>query len=99
MKLNEAAWFGILFAAFIENNFMAEERFEIRLDGVPYVVTASPFEFNTETKYRIQYNGNEHIFTWDSSIGRLAPIDDDAADIPDVLEEEIARRLQSSRRI
>lgn len=78
---------------------MAEERFEIRLDGVPYSVTASPFEFNTETRYRVQYNSNEHIFTWDSSLGRLAPIDDDAADIPDVLEEEIARRLQSSRRI
>jgi hypothetical protein len=78
---------------------MAEERFEIRLDGVPYVVTASPFEFNAETRYRVQYNGNEHIFTWDSSLGRLAPIDDDASDIPDVLESEIARRLQSSRRI
>jgi hypothetical protein len=29
----------------------------------------------------------------------LAPIDDDASDIPDALEEEIARKLQSSRRI
>jgi hypothetical protein len=80
-------------------NFMAEERFEISLDGVPYVVSASPFQFNTETRYRVRYNGNEHIFTWDSQIGRLAPIDDDASDIPDVLEAEIARRLQSSRRI
>ena len=78
---------------------MAEERFEIRIDGVPFVVTAAPFEFNTETRYRVNYNGNEHIFTWDSRIGRLAPIDDDSADIPDVLEEEISRRLQSSRRI
>lgn len=78
---------------------MAEERFEIRIDGVPYAVTASPFEFNTGTRYRVNYNGNEHIFTWDSSLGRLAPIDDDASDIPDVLEEEIARKLQSSRRI
>lgn len=78
---------------------MAEERFEINIDGVPYVITASPFEFNTETRYRVKYNGNEHIFTWDSGIGRLAPIDDDASVIPNVLEEEIARRLQSSRRI
>lgn len=78
---------------------MAEERFEFRLDGVPYIIKATPFEFNTETRYRVQFNGNEHIFTWDSRIGRLAPIDDDAADIPDVVEEEIARRLQSSRRI
>lgn len=78
---------------------MAEERFEITIDGVPYVVTASPFQFNTETRYRVSYNGNEHIFTWDSEIGRLAPIDDDASDIPIVLEEEIAKRLEFSRRI
>ena len=49
---------------------MAEERFEIRIDGVPYVVTASPFVFNTETRYSVKLNGNEHIFTWDSRIGR-----------------------------
>ena len=78
---------------------MTKERYEIRVDGVPYVVTAAPFVFNAETRYRVNYNGNEHIFTWDSRIGRLAPIDDDASDIPDALEEEIARRLQSSRRI
>lgn len=78
---------------------MAEERFEIRVDGVPYVVAASPFQFNTETRYNVKLNGNEHIFTWDSRIGRLAPIDDDASDIPDGVEEEIARRLQSSRKI
>ena len=78
---------------------MAEERFEILLDGVPYAVTASPFSFNTETRYKVQYNGNEHIFTWDSRLGRLAPIDDDAATIPDNLEEAIAQRLQSSNRI
>jgi len=78
---------------------MTEERFEIMLDGVPYAVTARPFEFNTETRYSVTYDGNEHIFTWDSSLGRLAPIDDDASNIPDNLEEEIARRLQSSGRI
>lgn len=78
---------------------MADQRFEIVLDGVPYVVSAAPFEFNTETRYRVKYNGNEHIFTWDSRLGRLAPIDDDAATIPDNLEEAIAERLQFSRKI
>jgi hypothetical protein len=78
---------------------MADERFEILLDGVPYAVSASPFQFNSETRYRVQYNGNEHIFTWDSSLRRLAPIDDDAGTIPDNLEEAIARRLESSSRI
>lgn len=78
---------------------MAEQRFELLVDGVPYAVTASPFEYNTETRYKVNYNGTEHIFTWDSSLGRLAPIDDDAADIPDNLESAIADRLQNSRRI
>lgn len=78
---------------------MAEQRFEMLLDGVPYAVTAEPFEFNTETRYRVKYDGNEHIFTWDSSMGRLAPINDDASAIPDNLEEAIANRLQNSRKI
>ncbi|HEU0111301.1 MAG TPA: hypothetical protein VFQ73_10515 [Flavisolibacter sp.] len=78
---------------------MADQRFEVVLDGVPYSVTAEPFEFNTETRYKVMYDGNEHIFTWDSSLGRLAPIDDDAGLIPDSLEDAIARKLQSSRRI
>lgn len=78
---------------------MADERFELLIDGVPYSVTASPFEYNTETRYRVTYNGTEHIFTWDSTIGRLAPIDDDASDIPDNLEQAIAQQLQSSRRV
>jgi len=73
---------------------MTEQRFELLVDGVPYAVTAAPFEFNAETRYKVSYNGLDHIFTWDSSLGRLAPIDDDAADIPDNLESAIASRLQ-----
>jgi hypothetical protein len=78
---------------------MAEQRFELLVDGVPYSVTATPFEFNTETRYKVRYNGNEHIFTWDSSIGRLAPIDEDSSEIPGSLEEAISERLQFSRKI
>jgi len=78
---------------------MTEQRFELLIDGVPYTVSAAPFTFNTETRYRVKYNGNEHIFTWDSSLGRLTPIDDDAGAIPANLEEEIARRLQYSTKI
>jgi hypothetical protein len=77
---------------------MAEQRFELLVDGVPYSVTASPFEFNAETRYKVQYNGNEHIFTWDSQLGRMAPIDDDSSEIPDNVESEIARRLQAPGR-
>ncbi len=77
---------------------MAGQRFEFSVDGVPFAITATPFEFNAETRYKVGYNGNEYIFSWDPSIGRLAPIDADAADIPDTVEEVIARRLQASGR-
>ena len=87
------------FCSLIKNQIMADQRFEIVLDGVPYSVTASPFEYNTETRYKVRYNGNEHIFTWDSSLGRLVAIDDDAGIIPDSLEEAIAGKLQFSKKI
>lgn len=77
---------------------MQESSFEILVDGVPYMVKATPFEFNTETRFKVSYNnGDEHIFTWDSRIGRLAPIDDDASTIPDNLEEAIVERLQAGK--
>ena len=78
---------------------MADERFELALDGVPYSFTATPFTYNTETRYKVMYNGQEHIFTWDSGLGRLAPINDEAATLPTGLEEAIAERLQYSREI
>ncbi|MBA2746604.1 MAG: hypothetical protein H0U44_10295 [Flavisolibacter sp.] len=71
------------------------ERFELLVDGVPYSVEASSFEFNAETRYKVNVGDNEHIFSWDPSLGRLASIDDDSIEIPDSVEEEIARRLQS----
>jgi hypothetical protein len=77
---------------------MQEHSFELLVDKVPYRVKVVPFEFNTETRFKVQYNGgDEHIFTWDSSLGRLAAIDDDAGIIPDDLESAIAQRLQSGK--
>ena len=77
---------------------MAEQNFNLVLSGVPYTVKVSPYAFNEETRYLVSYNGgDEHVFTFDSSIGRLAAIDDDAATIPDDLEVAIAERLQSGR--
>lgn len=77
---------------------MQERSFELLVDRTPYEVKVVPFEFNTETRFRVRYNGgDEHIFTWDSSLGRLAPIDDDASTMPDDLEEAIAQRLQSGK--
>ena len=75
---------------------MQEQSFELLVDGVPYEVKATPFEFNSETRFSVTYNGGgEHIFTWDSSLGRLTAIDAEAIEIPDDLEVAIARKLQS----
>ena len=77
---------------------MREQNFEILVGGVPYFVNAVPFDFNTETRYRVRFNqSDEHIFTWDSSLGRMTAIDDDAGTIPDDVERAIATRLQSAR--
>ena len=77
---------------------MQEQSFELLLSGVPYFVKAEPFAFNGETRFRVSYNNSdEHIFTWDSSLGRLAAIDDDAGTIPDDLETAIAGKLQAGK--
>ena len=77
---------------------MQQQNFELVLGGVPYIVQATPFEFNTETRFMVRYNGgDEHVFTWDSSLGRLAAIDDDSIDIPDDLEVAIAQKLQAGK--
>lgn len=77
---------------------MADQSFELVVDGVPYMIKATPFDYNTERRYLVKYNGgDEHVFTWDSSLGRMTAIDDDAGIIPDDLEVAIAERLQSGR--
>jgi hypothetical protein len=77
---------------------MQEQSFQLLLNGVPYFVKAVPFEYNTETRFKVSYNnGDEHIFTWDSSLGRLSAIDDDAGIIPDDLESAIAGKLQAGK--
>ena len=77
---------------------MQRSSFEIRVSGVPYRVDVSPFDFNTEKRFKVRYNGGEeHIFTWDSNLGRLAPIDDEASTMPDDLEREIASRFERGR--
>lgn len=77
---------------------MAEQRFELLVDKVPYQITAEPFTFNEETRFRITYNGSDdHIMAYDSSLGRLTAIDDDAGTLPDNLERAIAERLAGGR--
>jgi hypothetical protein len=73
-----------------------QELVHLVVDGVPYIVKVIPFDFNGEMRFRIRINeGTEHIFTWDSSLGRVAAIDDDSGVIPDSLEQAIAAKLQA----
>lgn len=75
---------------------MAEQSFQLLLNGVPYVVNASPFEFNTETRFAVTFNGSEEfIFTYNAAVGRYVAIGDETATLPDDLEMAIAERLYS----
>lgn len=77
---------------------MQETSFQVLLEGVPYMVKATPFDFNEETRFKVSYNGSDdHIFTWDSSLGRLASIDDELSTMPDNLESAIAAKLQAGK--
>lgn len=74
-----------------------EKTFDLIVDSVPYLVKVSPFTFNDETRYYININGgDDHVFTWDSQVGGLRGIDDDASRLPSAVEEEISRRLQGN---
>jgi len=67
------------------------------VDGIPVIVRATPYEFNTETRFLVSYNGSdEYVFTWDPSLGRLTAIGDGSEEIPDAIEEAIAEKLQSN---
>ena len=73
-----------------------EKRLNILVDNVPYLVKAIAFTFNGEKRYRVSFNGSsEHVFTWDSSLSQLRPIDDDSSTIPESLELAISEKLQS----
>lgn len=75
-----------------------QHRLNLLVDGVPYIVQVTPFEFNEETRFKVSYNGSpEHIFTWDSELKRLTAIGDDSATLPDNLEVAIAEKLQSGK--
>jgi hypothetical protein len=72
------------------------ELFQQMIDGVPYLIRIIPFEFNGEMRFRVSYNeGLEHIFTWDSSLGRVTAIDEDSTTIPDNVEQVIAAKIHA----
>lgn len=70
--------------------------FELMVDGVPYEVRATPFQFNEDTRYRVSYNGGPLlIFVWDQQIKQYLAIGDDSESIPDNLELAISQKLES----
>ena len=76
---------------------MQSQTFELMVDGIPVMVRATPYEFNTETRFLVSYNGSdEYVFTWDPSLGRLTAIGYGSEEIPDAIEEAIAEKLQSN---
>jgi hypothetical protein len=80
-----------------QNKATNRKRYNLLVDDVPYEITAEPFTFNGEVRYYISVNGTEeHVFTWDSEMKRLKAIDDEAATLPDALEQQISHRLQAS---
>jgi hypothetical protein len=77
---------------------MKDHSFTLVVDDVPVEVTTVPYEFNSETRFRVSYNNSpEVIFTWDSELGRLRAITDEASTMPDAVEVAIAEKLQSGR--
>jgi len=74
-----------------------ERSFDLLVDGVPYQIRSVPFLFNEELRFNISVNGNPmHVFTWDSELGNLRGIDDNAGSLPAGLEEAISEKLQTS---
>jgi|GEM_PF-2874830 len=41
---------------------MQSETFQLLIDGLPYRVTAKPFEFNEGIRYTVNYNGSLDFF-------------------------------------
>ncbi len=65
------------------------------IDGVPYKVRVTPFDFNNEKRFRVAYGDGEYVFAYDSGMGKYAAIGDEAVAIPDSLETELAERLEN----
>jgi hypothetical protein len=77
---------------------MKDHTFTLVVDDVPLEVSAEPYQYNTETRFKVSYNNSpEIVFTWDSGLGRLAAISDESSTMPEAVEVAIAERLQSGR--
>ena len=70
--------------------------FELLVDGVPYEVRATPFQFNDDTRYRVSFNGGQiFVFVYDPELKRFAAIGEGTESIPDSLERAISQKLEA----
>ena len=69
-------------------------QFNIIVDGVPYLVEISPFQFNIETRFNVTVNkGDPNVFAWDREMKMFTGLDDESAVLPDGLMLEINKKL------
>jgi hypothetical protein len=70
--------------------------FELLVDGVPYEVRATPFQFNDDIRYRVSYNGGPvFVFVYSQELKHLVAIGDGTGTIPGSLERAISQKLES----
>lgn len=75
---------------------MQDQSFQLLPNGVPYIIKAMPFKFNTEIRFSVSFNGSdEFIFTYDTTVGQYVAIGEDTETIPADLEVAIAEKLYS----
>lgn len=65
------------------------------IDGVPFTIKAEDFDFNSEKRFRVSYDGKDYVFAYDSELGRYAAIGDEAINIPDNLEAVLSEKLEN----
>ncbi len=74
---------------------MQSETFQLLIDGLPYRVTAKPFEFNEGIRCTVNYNGSlDFFFASDSSAKLYRAIDNDGPEVPSGVEIAISRKLE-----
>jgi hypothetical protein len=75
---------------------MAALNMILQLNGVPYMIKATPRHYTTELQYKVAINGNDEVmFAFDSDLGRYAAFGDDSINVPDDIELAIGARLNS----
>ncbi len=73
--------------------------FDLLLGGKAYTVKATPYLLNTETRYRVSFNGSPvYVFKWDDEHTHLTVAEKANAveALPPNLETAIAMRLQQA---